>query len=823
MRFDASILHVGSLVPALHRKLGQRYNPRNSAPVTGPPLVGVDLVFRRFRGPSKPDFAPLRLVAFACLGQWRLEGPRHIVTRPAAYWRGVILKLLEEAEEPQLPIPEQASGEMVRVLISLEADFDSDGRFGRRTLEVTHDVVRVVEPDGHASIEVRLADIKSARNEPLVGGGRLELTAKSGEIIPLITYSLTLAAKFSEAARGIEQLAKGEPLMINLKQERLRCDKCNRLLPEKDGVCPACVNRGKTLLRVAKYLVPYKKQAVWLALLSIITTALNIAPPLIQGELVDAVFTTKQNLSLLFWLIGGWVGVLALAAFVQILTGRLIAKLAGSIASDLRAAVYRAIEFLQLYFFDKKQVGAIASRVTSDTDRVWGFLVEGVPYFLINGLLLLGIVIFLFTTNALLAACILAPIPIVVGISVVFWRPMSQMFHKVGQKWARFHTQLNESLSGIRVIKAFAKEDLEFDRFQQRNKELRESGIAADSKWYTIFGYLTFFTGLGVLINWAVGGYMVYSDVITLGEFWKVNALLGLVYGPLQWFAMVNNWFSRAMAGADRIFEVMDTEREAYGHSLPKHDIRGEVTFENVRFGYDKSNPVLKGLNFVAKPGEMIGLVGKSGAGKSTTINLICRFYEPDAGSIKIDGKDYREIALQDLREQIGIVLQEPFLFNGTISENIAYGKQSASMEEIMDAAKAANAHNFILSKPDGYDTLVGEKGAKLSGGERQRVSIARAILHNPRILILDEATSSVDVETEKQIQEAIGRLVEGRTTFAIAHRLSTLRNADRLIVLDKGEIVEIGTHAELMEKQGVFYNLVQTQSAINEIIGVNL
>ncbi len=733
------------------------------------------------------------------------------------------MKLLSEAEEPLLLAPKILSGEENLILISLETDFAADGKFGRRTLEVSGESVRVSERDGTISLDVRIEDIKSARNEPLVGGGRLELTTKAGEIVPVITYSLTLAAKFSEAARGIEQLAKGEELLINLKKERLRCAKCDRLLPEKDGVCPACVNRGKTLLRVAQYLKPYKRQAVILALLSLVATALNLAPPLIQGELVDAVFTTKQNLSLLFWLVGAWVLVLAFAAFVQILTGRLIARLAGSIASDLRASVYRAIEFLQLYFFDKKQVGAIASRVTSDTDRVWGFLVEGVPYFLINGLLLLGIVIFLFTTNAVLAACILAPIPIVVGISVVFWRPMSQMFHKVGQKWARFHTQLNESLSGIRVIKAFAKEDLEFAKFQQRNSELRESGIAADAKWYTIFGYLTFFTGLGVLINWAVGGYMVYSEVLTLGEFWKVNALLGLVYGPLQWFAMVNNWFSRAMAGADRIFEVMDTEREAYGHTLLKHPITGEVEFSNVRFGYDKSNPVLKGLSFVAKPGEMIGLVGKSGAGKSTTINLICRFYEPDAGSVKIDGKDYREIALQDLREQIGIVLQEPFLFNGTIAENIAYGKQSATMDEIMSAAKSANAHNFILSKPDGYDSLVGEKGAKLSGGERQRVSIARAILHDPRILILDEATSSVDVETEKQIQEAISRLVEGRTTFAIAHRLSTLRNADRLIVLDKGEIVEIGTHAELMEKKGVFFNLVQTQSAINEIIGVNL
>jgi ABC-type multidrug transport system, ATPase and permease components len=370
-------------------------------------------------------------------------------------------------------------------------------------------------------------------------------------------------------------------------------------------------------------------------------------------------------------------------------------------------------------------------------------------------------------------------------------------------------------------VKAFAQEDYENNKFLRRNEELREAGVRADTRWFTVFGYMSFFAGLGQLINWSVGGYMVYAGTLTLGDFWKVHSLLTLIYGPLQWFAQVNNWFSRAMAGADRIFEIMDMEKESYGKEGDQKEIRGEVVFENVRFGYDKSNPVLKGLSFAAKPGDMIGLVGKSGAGKSTTINLVCRFYEPDAGSIKIDGIDYREIDLQAMRHQIGIVLQEPFLFNGTIAENIAYGKPGASFEEVIVAAKAANAHNFILGKPDGYDTLVGEKGAKLSGGERQRVSIARAILHNPRILILDEATSSVDVETEKQIQEAIGRLVEGRTTFAIAHRLSTLRNATRLIVMEKGEIVETGSHAELMESKGIFYNLVQTQSAVNEIIGI--
>ncbi|HZT41342.1 MAG TPA: ABC transporter ATP-binding protein [Chthonomonadaceae bacterium] len=707
------------------------------------------------------------------------------------------------------------------LLVRLEADFGESGLFGQRVLEVTSESVRVREADGAVSFLIPIAEIKSARNEPLVGGGRLEITTVAGETVPVLTYSLTVAARFSEAARGVEQLAKGEPLSINLKQEQTRCPKCNRLLPEKDGICPACINRNKTLLRIAGYLKPYRKQALALACISVLQTALNLAPPLIQGSLVDGVLTAHRHIGLLFGLMGLWLATLVVRTGADVKSGWLISYLAGHIAADLRAGLYRAIEFLPLTFFDKKQVGAIASRVNQDTDRVWAFLVEGIPFFLTNALQLVGVSVFLFRTSWQLTLCILAPIPVVVAISGIFWKPVSQLYHRFGQKWARFQIHLNESLSGIRVVKAFAQEDYENKKFLDRNRELQEAGIRADSHWHTIFGAMMFFTGLGTLINWTVGGYMVYAHQLTLGAFWKVNALLALVYGPLQWFAMINSWFSRAMAGAERVFEVMDTAPEHYDDSHPSHEIQGEVTFDNVRFGYDKSNPVLKGLSFTARPGDMIGLVGKSGAGKSTTINLICRFYEPDAGSIRIDGIDYRDLSLQELRRQIGIVLQEPFLFNGTIAENIAYGKPDASFEAVVEAARAANAHNFILSKPDGYDTMVGERGAKLSGGERQRISIARAILHDPKILILDEATSSVDVETEKQIQEAIGRLIEGRTTFAIAHRLSTLRNATRLIVLEKGEIAEMGTHAELMEKKGVFCNLVETQSQINEIIGL--
>jgi len=705
-------------------------------------------------------------------------------------------------------------------LLELESDLTEDGRFGTRRLVVTDQEVRVQDERGVPTLRVPITEIARSRHEPMVSGGRLLLETTGGARIAAISYSLAFSEPFSDAARGIEQLAKGEPFTIVLTEEKVRCEKCGRLLPEKDGLCPVCVNRGKTMVRIFGFLRPYRKATTMLVVMSIVSTALNLVPPRIQKELVDGF--TANNLTvpnllahMAVWLIAA-IGV----SVLQVFNGRTMTYLATHISKDLRSVTYRAIEYLGMRYFDRKPVGAIASRVTQDTDRVWHFLVDGFPFFITNSLMAVGVMTFLFATNWVLALAILTPIPFVLLISVRYWKPISNLFFKVSQRMARLHMQLNESLSGIRVVKAFTREDHEFERFTQRNNAWQQAAMEADQRWYTAFGMMTFCASLGLLINWTLGGIFVVQGRLTLGEFVMINSLLVMVYGPLQWFAQVNNWFSRAMAGAERVFEVVDMTPEVEASGKP-HDIRGEVEFRNVRFGYDKSNPVLKNISFKVAAGEMIGLVGRSGAGKSSTINLICRFYEPDGGQILVDGIDLAELDMAQYRKQIGIVLQEPFLFGGTVAENIAYGNPEATMEEIIVAARAANAHDFIIAKPDGYDTIVGERGVHLSGGEKQRISIARAILHNPRILILDEATSSVDVETERQIQEAINRLVEGRTTFAIAHRLSTLRNADRLIVLDRGEIAEMGTHEELMDKRGVFYELVETQRKVTEIIEV--
>ncbi|MCE2393005.1 ABC transporter ATP-binding protein [Candidatus Poribacteria bacterium] len=716
-------------------------------------------------------------------------------------------------------------------LIRVSTDLNQEGRFGEQWVVVTDKrllIVPTARVDG--VIEVPIQELILVQTEALVGGGHLSIERKGKPTI-IVPYSSSLAEKFSEVARGLEQLRKEEPFLINPQLERTRCGECGRLLPEKNGICPNCIRRLATLQRIASYLKPYRGHAILLAIVSLMEMGTTVVPPMLTREIVDSVLVPKEGntntmserLTLLGLLVLGLVGIRVVNWGLQWAHGWTVSWLGARITADIRNRLYQQLELLSLQFYDRRQVGAVMSRVTRDAGRLQEFLVEGLPYLIISALTVVGILGVLFWMHWLLALLVLIPIPFMMGWGVMFWKRMRLYFNKWDQAWSDLMTTVSEVLSGIRVVKAFAQEAKEIVSFGVRNKKIRQLAIRTEINWEIFFATTTLLTSFGILIVWLLGGREVIRDTLTLGTLLTFYAYMWMLYDSIEWFGEVNSWMTRAFAGAERIFEVIDTPAEAYKDPTARSisNIKGHVRFTDVTFGYDKSKPVLHEINLDVVPGEMVGLVGRSGVGKTTTVNLICRFYDVDQGIIEVDGVPIQKIRLEDLRSQIGIVPQEPFLFSGTVAENISYGKPGASFEEIMDAAIAANAHSFIVAKSDGYDSQVGERGGELSGGEKQRLAIARAILHDPKILILDEATSSVDVETEQHIQDAIARLTEGRTTFAIAHRLSTLRNADRLVILEGGRIVEVGTHNELMEKRGIFYELVQLQQQTSEIIAV--
>lgn len=709
------------------------------------------------------------------------------------------------------------------VLIHVATDMEEDRSFGERWVVVTDQRMLVIPnggPDG--VVEVPIEAVDAVHQDDLVGFGRLRIEKKNGEPI-LIPYSRSRIPRFAEVAEGLRELSKGEPPAIPSEVERTRCETCGRVLPEPDGICPACVQRLKTLGRVSSYLRPYKARVALLILGALATSALQLLPPLITRSIIDDVLTPRANIDLLYWLVAALFGVRLLMMGMDV-GFRYMRTWVGSHAiADIRGDLYRQLQYLPVRFYDRRKLGSLISRMSNDADRLDGFLIYGLPFVFNYGLMVAGILALLLYMNAVLTLYILLPVPpIIVGSYFMFDR-MRRFWGRWSTRWGRLSSHLNESITGIRVVKAFAQEDRENERFNERNDDLRAASVTAERNWLSFSIGTSFLMSFGAFFVWYFGGRQILEGDLTLGDLMAFVSYLWMLYGPLRGLSEMNNWMTRALAGAERIFEILDADPEEPDHpdAQPMTEVNGRVRVRNVSFGYDRAKPVLKEVNLDVEPGEMIGLVGRSGVGKSTLINLICRFYDPDRGSVEIDGVDIRKIRLKDLRRSIGMVQQDPFLFDGTILENIAYARPDASFEEILRASRAAEAHEFIVRKPDGYDMRVGEKGNKLSGGERQRLSIARAILHDPPILILDEATSSLDSATEKKIQTALARLVKGRTTFAIAHRLSTLRSADRLVVLDRHGIAEVGSHAELMERQGLFYRLVKTQQETSAVMAV--
>jgi ATP-binding cassette, subfamily B, bacterial len=739
---------------------------------------------------------------------------------------------------------------------AVSTDLDSSGRFGEEWLVVTPARLSVYASNGNGfvpRVELALDEIKTATADGLVGGGAL-LAMVDGKSVEVLRYSNAQQRKFGRIAKYIndlkryqedlEKAQRGEkdaagkavqapkepPRLERDKDDQKRCPTCTLLLPEGSKVCPACMSKGKVIRRMLAYLQPHRGQVAVIWAMMLVGVGLSLAPPYLTKPLTDVVLKPvgiplpdAQRYSLLGWLVIAWMSLQFIGQALGVWRGRMAVRLGQQLSHELREDVFRHLQSLSLKYFDKRHTGALMARVTRDTQSLENVLVESIQMFFSNILLFFGIGAVLLYMNWRLTLLVLLPAPLVMILTKVFWPRIMNVWRRAWHLHSRLTATVSDSLSGVRVVRAFAKEDREVQRFDQHSLELCQANISAEQMWVTFFPFLFFIVSVGNLMVWYFGGQSVIRGEMTLGTFFLFLGYLGTFYGPLQYMSRVADFLSRSLASAERVFEVLDTESDVKDAENPVTipRIEGRVEFKNVTFGYEPHKPVLREISFSVGTGEMIGLVGESGAGKSTTINLICRFYEVLEGEILIDGVNIRQIAQKDLRSQIGVVLQEPFLFSGSIFENIVFARPGATCQEVMAAAKAANAHDFIIQKPDGYDTQVGERGQTLSGGERQRVSIARAILHNPRILILDEATASVDTDTEKQIQDAIARLIKGRTTFAIAHRLSTLRNATRLVVLKDGKIAEVGTHEELIGKKGEFHRLVQMQQDMNKIIEI--
>lgn len=548
----------------------------------------------------------------------------------------------------------------------------------------------------------------------------------------------------------------------------------------------------------------------------LVVNAGNLASPRLLGQLIDDGIIPLQMA--VVWQVALWLVLIAIGRGVfNFLQGYLAEMASQGVAFELRNAIFSKLQSLSFSYHDHAQTGKLMTRMTSDVELVRTFIGNGLIQLISAIILLIGTLVILFSMNWALTLILLVMFPAIGYIFVVFVKSVMPMSKEVQQKLGALNTVLQENLAGMRIVKAFAREAYESERFYGRNLDLLDSNIKLIRLFATFFPLIFLISNLGVVAVLAFGGWQAIEGTLTLGQLVAFIGYLNYLLMPVFMMGMLGAMLSRAEASAQRVFEVLDAVSEVKDKpgatELPP--VQGRVDFENVSFRYiGAETDVVSELTFSAEPGQTIAILGQTGAGKSSIINLIPRFYDVTDGAVKIDGHDVREVTTDSLRKQIGIVLQETTLFSGSIRENIAYGRPDATLEEVTAAARAAQAHDFILEQADGYETVVGERGIGLSGGQKQRIAIARALLLNPRILIMDDSTSAVDAETEYKIQQALDELMQGRTSFVIAQRISTVRNADKILVLEQGKLAAEGTHHELMQTSELYVEILETQFA---------
>ncbi len=709
-------------------------------------------------------------------------------------------------------------GENVRA--TLEVDLDSALRFASGVLQLTNERLLAWDPDSARIREWPLTPDLRLELSDHAGLGLLDLIDDRGRVA---LWRFTMRVNL-QAQRFQDAFAKRDEPVAQQAEDLQLCPSCQAVLPEDSEECPSCARELHTppstwvLLRLWRFARPYRGQLLLGFLLMLGATGATLVSPYLTMPLMDNVLIPFQqgkeiDTGLVALYLSGLLGAALVSWVLSWARTYILALVSERIAADLRTATFDHLLGLSLEYFGSKRTGDLMSRIGSETDRISVFLSLHALDFITDCLMLLMITVILFSTNPWLALATLVPLPFIAWMIHMVRDRLRTGFEKIDRVWGEVTSVLADTIPGIRVVKAFAQERREAQRFKQANQHNLVVNDRLNKTWSLFTPSVALLTEIGLLVVWAFGIYLIAHAQITVGTLTAFLAYIGRFYGRLDSMSRIVSVTQKAASGAKRIFDILDHQSNVPEPTSPAtlDKVEGGITLQDIGFRYG-NRTVIRDLNLQIKPGEMIGLVGHSGSGKSTLVNLICRFYDVTEGAIKVDGVDLRRFRLSDYRRHIGLVLQEPFLFFGTIAENIAYGKPDATREEIVAAARAAHAHEFILRLPQGYDSLVGERGQGLSGGERQRISIARALLIDPRILIMDEATSAVDTETEKEIQKALDNLVRGRTTIAIAHRLSTLRKADRLVVMDRGEVVEVGPHDELIAKRGAYWRLWEAQ-----------
>ena len=669
------------------------------------------------------------------------------------------------------------------------------------------------------------ADGKNAQKSE--AGGETESGGESsGEDICVARVSMRQIVRASYAVRGAQAIVRSlkengnaeDAEQITSSEYETYCEKCGRALPGTSS-CPYCEGKMVVAKKFMNLCGGFVGKLLLISLSMLVISGMNMARPMVQRWFIDEALSTGKGT----WAdLGLFVGIsfafLIGAILLEVWKNLACIKLGSALSMSLREKLYVKIQVLSLSFINKRKPGELMNRVSRDTGRIREFFEEVFGYMFSTLLTMIVSLIVMVTISPVMTGLSLLFVVVVFLLMSVFWHHIRTIFTRQWMKADELSNSIQDIISGMRIVKTFGTEDREAERFSQKAKDYARTQSRNETFWAIFFPILTFLLGGGTYVAVLIGGQHVLIGKMTMGQLVQFMTYSGYLFGPLGWMTHLPRMVMQMVTSLNRIYDVLDEEPKIKDRDGSKEiAIKGHFQFEKVSFGYNSYEPVLENINFEVHPGEMIGLVGASGTGKSTLINLIMRLYDPDQGRILLDGEDLRDIKVESLHSQIGVVLQETFLFSGTILDNIRFAKPKATLAEVIQAAKAANAHDFICKTPDGYNTYVGEHGYNLSGGERQRIAIARSILNNPKLLILDEATSALDTESEFLIQQALNRLIQGRTTFAIAHRLSTLREADRLIVIDKHGVAEMGSHNELLEKKGIYYGLVTAQLKMAE------